>query len=130
MGAWGAGSFDNDDALDWCAELEAEGLPAAGGALRAAKELADDYLEAPESSMALAAAEVVAALRGRPAADLPEHVAAWVAAHPDDPGDDLVRLAREAVDAVAAGSELAELWGEVDDAEWRAAVADLRSRLG
>lgn len=129
MGAWGAGSFDNGDAMDWFVDLETEGLAAAGGALRKVKELADGYVEAPECSMA-PAAEVIAARHGRPAADLPEHVTAWVAAHPGDPGDDLVRLAREAVHAVAAGSEMAKLWGEVDDAEWRAAVADLRSRLG
>lgn len=130
MGAWGAGSFDNDDAMDWIAELEAEGLPAAGGALQDVLDLADDYLEAPTCSNGLAAAEIVAALRGNPATDLPDEVSAWLAAHPGAPGDDLVVSARQAVDAIAADSELAELWDEsADPAEWRSAVSDLQSRL-
>ena len=66
MGAWGAGNFENDDALDWLAVLQAEGLPAAGAAIQDVLTLADDYLEAPTCCAALAAAEVIAALRGRP----------------------------------------------------------------
>jgi hypothetical protein len=130
MGAWGAGSFENDDAMDWIAELEDEGLIVAGAALQEIIEVADEYLEAPACSAALAAAEVVAALRGHPAADLPEEVAAWIAAHPGDPGEDLVAVARRAVDAIAADSELAELWGEsADQAGWQSAVTDLQTRL-
>lgn len=130
MGAWGSDSFSNDDALDWVAELEAEGLPAAGAAFATVGELAADYLEAPLCSAALAAAEVVAALRGQPAPGLPEDVGAWVASHPSEPSGDLVAAARRAVDAIAARSELRELWDESPEAEsWHAAVADLRARL-
>jgi hypothetical protein len=65
MGAWGFGSFDNDDAADWIFELEeSSGVTALVSAFKAIKP--DRYLEAPECSVALAAAEVVAALRGRP----------------------------------------------------------------
>ena len=35
MGAWGAGSFENDDAMDWVYELEEEGLEAVTAALKA-----------------------------------------------------------------------------------------------
>ena len=130
MGAWGAGSFENDDAMDWVSELEDEGLIAAGAALQEILELAEEYLEAPACSAALAAAEVVAALRGHPAADLPEDVAAWIAAHPGDPGGELVAVARRAVDAVAADSELAELWNEsAYPTAWQSAVMDLQTRL-
>ena len=129
MGAWGTQSFENDDALDWLAALEAEGLPVAGAALAAVEELAPEYSEAPTCSAALAAAEVVAAMRGRPAAALPDEVAAWVARMPEDPGP-LVETARRAVDLVAAESELRELWAESPEYEtWRATVADLRARL-
>jgi hypothetical protein len=130
MGAWGVGSFENDDALDWLAELEAEGLPAAGGALQSVLDLADDYLEAPECSAGLAASEIIAALRGNPAKNLPEKAAAWIAAHPGDPGSDLVTIARQAVDTIVTDSELAELWSESGDVEeWRSAVMDLQRRL-
>lgn len=134
MGAWGTEPFANDDALDWLAELEAEGLPAAGGAIQAVLDLAPEYLEAPICAAGLAAAEVIAALRGRPGASLPPGVQAWVsacAAGPGgDPGDELVRNARRAVELIVADSELRDLWAESDEAEqWQASVSDLRARL-
>ena len=130
MGAWDTGSFDNDDALDWVAELEAEGLPAAGGAIEAALEAEGEELDASEASMALAAAEVIAALRGQPALELPEAVRAWLARAPGDPGEELTANARRAVGAVLAGSELAQLWDESGEgAAWRAGVVDLQRRL-
>jgi Domain of unknown function (DUF4259) len=67
MGAWGPAVFENDSAADWLAELPA--------ALPQTLELTfrpvvatepDLYLEEPETSEALAAAEVVAAMRGHP----------------------------------------------------------------
>lgn len=131
MGAWGTGVFDNDDALDWVSELETEGLQAAGGAVQTVLEGAPNYLEAPECAAALAAAEVIAALRGRPAADLPPEVRTWISRHSDAaPGEDLTQNARRAVALVMEGSELAELWAESDEvSQWRAAVADLQARL-
>jgi hypothetical protein len=112
MGAWGTASFENDDALDWLAVLEAEGLQATGGAIQDVLDLSDEYLEAPICSAALAAAEVLAALRGQPAANLPPDVLAWISAHPGDPPSDLVANARAAVDAVLTDSELLELWSD------------------
>ena len=134
MGAWGSDSFANDDAMDWLAELEAEGLPAAGGAIQAVIELAPEYLEAPICSAGLAAAEVIAALRGRPSASLPSEVQSWVdaiAGEPGgDPGDELVANARRAVELIATNSELRELWAESNESEqWRHSVADLQARL-
>ena len=62
MGAWGRGSFDNDDAADWALELEAADnlLPLAD-----AFDLPTGYLEAPDGCIALAAAEVLLALAGK-----------------------------------------------------------------
>lgn len=129
MGAWGAGSFDNDDALDWLDALEERGRLAIEDALRAAAEAGESYLEAPEASIAVAAAEVAAALHGRPAADLPGEVEAWVKLNPA-PGADLRELARAAVRRVRQESELRELWEETDPADWYAALDDLLRRLG
>jgi hypothetical protein len=129
MGAWSHESFGNDDAMDWVAELEAEGLPAARAALEAIAELEPNYLEAPVCSSALAAAEVVAALRGRPAPGLPDEVRDWVAANPGLPAD-LVGMAQSAVGAIATKSELRELWEESAHlGMWQAALDDLRARL-
>ncbi len=64
MGTWDVGPFDNDNAADWCGELqdaEPGQRPAIiTGALRqAAGE--EGYLECPEAAEAIAAAAVVAA---------------------------------------------------------------------
>ena len=63
MGAWGVGSFENDDAADWVAGLDEISLADLTGIL---SQAADDpaYLEGPAASVAVAAGEVVAALNG------------------------------------------------------------------
>jgi hypothetical protein len=127
VGAWGAGNFENDDALDWLAVLQAEGLPAAGAAIQDVLTLADDYLEAPTCCAALAAAEVIAALRGRPASRLPDELVEWLGRVSGDPGEQLATNARNAVDAIRRSSELRELWE--DDEEWKQEVDGLYARL-
>ena len=128
MGAWGAGPFDNDDALDWLATLSASRDFAAGR--QALNVAGEDYLEAPEGSTALAAAEVVAAALGHPAASLPDEVTAWVNSNASvvAPGD--VAIALAAVERVRAGdSELRELWADAAGDEWLDGVQALRQRL-
>lgn len=129
MGAWGHGNFENDDALDWVAELEESGQAAIDAALGAVTTDAEDYIEAPECSKALAAAETVAAMRGKPATKLPEEVSTWVKGKPA-PNPATIKQAATACDAVLTDSELKELWEESGDFEqWRSSVADLNSRL-
>jgi hypothetical protein len=132
MGAWGSGSFENDDAMDWVGDLK----PAAGEAplriaLRAvATAEPDAYIEALDCSVALAAAEAVAAAKGRPAATLPDEVTAWAAAKPAI-SDDTVGLARAAIRRITEASELKELWEESDSADaWHTSVSDLSRRIG
>ena len=133
MGAWGIQSFANDDAMDWLPILESsDDFTAVHDALDAVADSGGDYLEAPECSVALAAAEVVAAMRGRASPDLPAKVMAWVEARGGQMDPALVDLGRRAVDAVRGRSELSELWDEADPEDrdaWRAVVADLRARL-
>lgn len=130
MGAWGSGSFENDDALDWLAELEdATSWRSVEEAFAAV--VADDveYREAPECAIAIAAAEVLAAASGRPAGALPEVVMRWVAAAPK-PHDGLPALAIEVLDAILADSELQELWEASESCEdWKNDLSDLRGRL-
>jgi len=133
MGAWGHGSFENDDALDWVSnDFEgSDDLSAVAEALRTVADFgADDYLELPEAGAALAAAEVLAAVLGRPSPALPPDVAAWVADHHADDADALVPVALRAVERVERNSEMQELWDDTGDASpWRACVADLKARL-
>ena len=64
MGAWGINTFENDDAADWFAEYcDEPNEELLFDAFSTVNGIGDDYLEAPESSVALAAAEVVAALK-------------------------------------------------------------------
>lgn len=130
MGAWGAGSFENDDASDWVWELEkAKNTDVLSETLAAVVD-AEEIPEATDSSMAIAAAEVVAALALRPAEGLPEEAAAYAVRIGAPPPQELVSLALRALARIEAESELQELWDESGNGEeWRTALAELRSRL-
>jgi len=152
MGAWGTGSFENDDALDWVigweTASEGEGTENDPGRIAfviGAMAVAVDhkgYLEVDGGSAALAAAEVVAAANGKPSAAMkpgPEadkaltELASWARGqHARLLNDPEVRaLARQAVTRTTGkDSEIAELWDESEQsAEWRAAAEDLGKRL-
>lgn len=125
-------SFDNDDAREWLLELIGS---TDFDALKEAFELVeeeyeeDDYVEATEALPAVAAAEVVAALAGEPAADLPKVVKAWVAGKPE-PSPKLMKRARRAVEVILTHSEVREAWEESDQLpQWKAAMLDLMARL-
>lgn len=136
MGAFGPGCFENDDALDFAAELEASGEEALTEVLERAVG-GDGVRDAGLGAAALAAAEVVAALAGRGSKELPDEVKLWVA----DAGaglqaaevEKLLGLARRAVAVVTAGdAELARLWAAARPAEtagWQASTAELGRRL-
>lgn len=129
MGAWGLGTFENDDALDWVYELEASTGSSVLNASLAAVDGAD-YLEAPEACAALAAAEVVAALIGTPSQGLPEEVTGWLTANQQQPDAELIAMAHRAVSRIKSSSELQELWEETDEyAAWQHAMDELSLRL-
>lgn len=133
MGAWGAGPFENDDALDAVDALVDGSFEL--DELRGA--LAGDYLEAPDGSVALALAEVALATLGRidPPAELDEVDIRLLSTQLDDATYELIlRAAERAVQP--DGSELYELWQEAGDddlAEWRTgavtSVEALRSAI-
>jgi hypothetical protein len=130
MGAWGTGSWENDAALDWLeADLEDEdSIREALEALFAA--LDDGFAEVDVCNAAIAAAELVAALRGAPGQDLPPRARVWVLGEGDGVPDDLVSMAIEAVRAIDASSELQELFDEDERNEpWHRVMADLIGRL-
>ena len=140
MGAWGAGSFENDVASEWAAELADGGDVAMVRATLATVVTcpADEVLESEEGAEGLAAAEVVAAAGGRPARAVAmgnsgPHALAWAKANRGAGSPQLVELAQAAVDRIAGEqSELSELWtaeGGAGAREWFGEVEDLRSRL-
>jgi Domain of unknown function (DUF4259) len=112
VGAWGAGPFENDDALDFVAELR----EVTGSELRSRLESAlalpaDGYLELPEACAAVAAAGLVAVARGTAFDDLDEQITGL--AQSGQLGDSL-RIRELAVAALARvngeSSEWRELW--------------------
>jgi len=130
MGIWAEGSFDNDDAGDWVWELEeAEDVVILEEAFSAIIDNEDD-LEAPDCSVAVAAAEVVAALRQHPANNLPKEVQTFVSHVDSQPSESLIASALAALKRVRTKSELQELWDSGANGEkWRQAIAELESRL-
>ena len=132
MGAWGHGSFDNDIALHWVDELdESDDHRLVLDTLAAVTVLSvDGYLAADVACEALAAAEVVAASRGRALPSAPPAVAAFVARHPQILGSRAATAARPAVERILASSALRERWSEsAQVGAWTAELTDLLDRL-
>jgi len=132
MGAWGSGAFDNDDSGDWLDQLqESSDTSVLAEALDNVVSCDEDCLEVPDASYAVAAAEVVAALKGHPPAEFDEIAQEWVDANASLDVSDLVSTAVEALQRVRTDSELKELWDEsVDSAKWYAVLDDITRRLG
>lgn len=137
MSAWGAGPFQNDEALDLLAGVAApDGSPHLGVLARPLAHVAHsgDYLEGPDVTEAVAAAAFIGAVLDPAAAaaepDLPElttHV------RPDQIDTELVELARQALRRAlqARDNELHELWvegGAVE--EWVAGLTRALNWLG
>lgn len=148
MGAWDMGSFDNDSAMDFLDILESspegEGSDEEPGRdallvmtlLRAADP--KDGADVDAATEGLAAAELIAAINGKPLEGLEdtlescESLAEWIAT-----GEisfrgkkQIVELSQKAINRVLT-SELADLWADTDDhAAWIATVKDLQERLG
>jgi hypothetical protein len=129
MGAWGAGHFENDDALDFVGGLTPDAVEQQLRDAFAAVDLADGAeVDATASSHALAAAEFVAAARGHLADDFPHEAVGLTRGLM---AADLRELAKNAVSRVLLSSELVELWAEADaPEEWNRAVSGLIERLG
>lgn len=132
MGAWGLKSFDNDDAADWVYDFEEQGMPLIAQTLKAVlAEEVDDYLDASVCCEALAAAELVAAVKTGDHTHLSEEAEAALKSKPDNIATpENLELARDAVKRIRIESELRDLWEEADEFDdWLADVAALESRL-
>jgi hypothetical protein len=135
VGAWGTEPFANDDAADWGWGFEERdrrgGLELIGSAFRAV--LRDGYVELPGGSNAVAAAQVLVWLlepAGIQESVFAEDAIAWVRRHPGPPDERLVGIARRALRRVLGdGSEIAELWAEAGDEDWKADVQRLDQAL-
>jgi hypothetical protein len=134
MGAWDAGPFENDDALDFLGDLE-ESSSARSAVARALSSAAETngYLDASDGSVAVAAAAVIAVVRTGRLAGVADRVRARILqlGLTADDASALAPAAARALDRVdGPESELLDLWDEADSAEeWRATLAPMRDAL-
>ena len=132
MGAWGAGPYQNDHALDFLAELSE--LPPDGMGSRITSALvlpSDGYLELHEACAAIAAAGLIAAARSE-AIEGPDAEALAVVQSNEETGDVQVRdLALAALVRVnGKSSGWRDLW--LESGSWEEAdqmISGLRAKL-
>ena len=134
MSAWGTGSFENEDAQKWLIQLKTLGVNDLRKIFASADQM--EYIEAPQARTVVAAAEVVATLKGSSAPGLAREIEEWCNKTRDTPGstNDAARTlsaqARHAVNRVRLESELKDLWLEADGLnEWSSVLRDLEERL-
>ena len=118
MGTWGAGSFENDTALDFSNYVS--DLEVVKAVLKRPVDVADEEV--------LVAAEIVAAMMQRPCLYFPESLTIKLKAF-GAAGDDLIALARNTAATIRDNSELSELWAESGDPDWIITMNDLVRRL-
>ena len=134
MGAWGPGVFENDTACDFAlAVADSGGLPALAQALDRVVSSESDYLEAPDAEEGLAAAEIVARLKGGPGQQTAytASIDAWIEGLQTAASDELVEKAkRSIVRILTEPSELLELWTTSDNFNgWKHSVEEVSKRL-
>ena len=134
MAIWGHRNFDNDAAADFAGDFRNHPNEAMLlGALAMVAETEDDEtIDANEGSEALAAAEIVAAILGKPTRDFPADVIPVIVKMNPGESEDLRELAQQAVQAVVRKSVLQEFWskqkGEAAEG-WQQVQHELLERL-
>ena len=144
MGAWGLGSFDNDDAMDWMVDFsEKQNIAFLEETFDLVLSNGDsEYIAAFYGSNAIAAAEIVAAAIGNISNSFPEHYlnksdeieveTIYLPRLKAAITQDIITKAKSALVLVKSNknSELRQLWEEVDDySDWLNDVGELEKRL-
>lgn len=133
MYAWSTGSFENEHATDFCNDLVESGdLQAVLLALQAVIENAEtEDLDATDCAVAVAAAEVVAAVAGSPAAEgLSKPLKSYLATLGRGISPNVRKLAQDAIGFVKRRSSLRTHWkGAGMLSEWLDDIEDLENRL-
>jgi len=134
LGAWGVGTFENDTACDYAAEVaDGKDLSRIEATLDAVLAAGATHLEAPDAEEALAAADIIARLGGRfgqrdaYTATIDE----WITRIKLQPSKQLVEKARGSIARIMKEpSEIVDLWRDSDEFEmWKSSVEDLTARL-
>jgi len=134
MGAWGHGTFDNDTACDFGAAI------ADGGGVMLVEEALDrvlasvgKYLEVSDGEEGLAAAEIVARVKGSRGVETAytESIDTWIKRARHSVSADVIEKAKRAIARILAdNSELVEVWAESNEFDaWKGSVEALQARL-
>lgn len=147
MSVWGPGPFENDDAADWLSEFDGELGEESGAELleEALSEVADPenvgYVEIPDGAIAVAAAELLALLLGKPGGEKDILDEETLSSLSQEMGrldarrkERLVKRALAAVDRVLNDKENSELRQVLEEDQemssaWTSRMRDLHSRL-
>ena len=131
MGTWGYYNFDNDAAADFAEDFRDNHSEAVLYEALATAAEEEGTLDADEASEALAAAEIVAAILGKPAKEFPVDLIPVIVKLDASESEDLRELATGAVEAILKKSALQEHWaGKNDDyANWQQLQHELLERL-
>jgi hypothetical protein len=129
-GTWGAGAFENDDALEWVNRCT-RSSEAALIEQTFAEAASADEIDIALGSAVIAAAEVVADVRGRRKGVLPTSLSNWLSLQG---GENILRLATTAHAALLRVrdprvSELRQLWDEERNSKWLDGVDKLIASL-
>jgi hypothetical protein len=130
MSIWGVGIFENDDALDWIYDLADSGsLSRVSAALELITRNKDDTPELSDCRIALAGAEIIAAMHGDPCTDLPEEAEEWSGDKILE-NENLRAKAEEAVIIISRKSELREKMEQSSNFDkWQEIISKLQKRL-
>ena len=130
MSDWGPGIFENDDAMDWVYDLsDFETLSRVSNTLDVIVKNKNDHSDVTDCHIALAAAEVIAAMRGDATTELPEELEEWIGDEVLE-NDELRAKAEEAVEGILKDSGLKDEWEKTSNySRWRSIVTDLYRRL-
>lgn len=128
--SWGPGIYDNDDVMDWIYDLAEEGgFAELMEALDIVIKTNNHDIEIADCRIALAAADLVAALNGDINPNLPDEAEDWVAMMTKT-AESIRPKAEEAVSKILDSSPLKDDWISTDDYHlWENAVKELVKRL-
>jgi hypothetical protein len=130
MSVWGTGIFENDDALDWIYDLADSGsLSRVISALDVVLKNKEDDSDISDCRIALAAAEIVAAMSGDPSPELPEEAEEWIGEKILE-NEKIREKAENAIRMILEASELKKKWEKSPNySKWQSTISDLQKRL-
>lgn len=130
MATWGAGSFENDQALDFVDDLlESDDFEFVAEAL---SHDPGEQVDACLGTDIVTAAEIIAATLGKPSEDCPQELLDWLQEQKAPPLSHHRDKALALLGTVGAeGSQLRQDWQAHGDelSDWLAVMDDLRTRL-